>query len=649
MTKQKARVIINMYAIALPPCGRAEKEIIMTKKIKLTVLALSVLLSIVMLLSACGEGEHTHGNFTNEQIVLAPTCTADGKGTHVCGDCQETLEFTIPALGHTEVIDAGVDYTCTEDGISEGKHCSVCNEVLVAQTTLPAAHRPSEWQVIKAASCEIDGYRIKTCTACEEQTHSEVIAKLGHAESDWVIIKAATCENEGKKQTTCLNCETVMQSVTIDALGHDKTDWITTTAPTCTSSGLKHKGCTRCSETFEQTSIASLGHLCTDTVVAPTCTLDGYTSHDCTRCDYSYTTDTVTKLGHNYSTSVVAPTCTDRGYTQHTCSRCAVGTDGHDYRDTYVSPLGHQYDNGVVTAPTCLDRGYTTYTCIRCEAGTEGHSYKDNYENPLGHQYGIGVVTQPTCTERGYTTYTCSRCEAGTEGHSYKDSYVDALGHQYAEKILENPTCVKAGSKNKTCVRCPAVEPGSAEAIPATGHSISPSIETKDMGYGTTRTATVYRCAGCTEYVHVSKVVFSFDKSPAQRIDSHTGYSYGMSLDYSDLTTQSVDSFHLYTAFSFTKTGDLEAHYWIASKGNMDKAIGFFSGIDEKFATIGNEIDSIHTQEENKKHEKSITVDKNELTSSNIYFVFLNQNYFNHMVVTNITATATFDFGEPKT
>ncbi|MBR3806207.1 MAG: leucine-rich repeat domain-containing protein [Clostridia bacterium] len=64
------------------------------------------------------------------------TCTETGltEGKH-CSVCNEVLsaQTVIDALGHTEVVDSAVAPSCTETGLTEGKHCSVCNEVLVAQ------------------------------------------------------------------------------------------------------------------------------------------------------------------------------------------------------------------------------------------------------------------------------------------------------------------------------------------------------------------------------------------------------------------------------------------------------------------------------------------------------------------------------------
>ncbi len=71
--------------------------------------------------------------------AVEPTCTATGltEGKH-CSVCNEVLvaQMVVDALGHTEVIDETVAPTCTTTGLTEGKHCSVCNEVLVAQTVI---------------------------------------------------------------------------------------------------------------------------------------------------------------------------------------------------------------------------------------------------------------------------------------------------------------------------------------------------------------------------------------------------------------------------------------------------------------------------------------------------------------------------------
>ena len=73
--------------------------------------------------------------------AVAPTCTATGltAGKH-CAVCNTVLvaQTTVPAKGHTEVVDAAVEPTCTKTGLTAGKHCAVCETVLVAQTTIPA-------------------------------------------------------------------------------------------------------------------------------------------------------------------------------------------------------------------------------------------------------------------------------------------------------------------------------------------------------------------------------------------------------------------------------------------------------------------------------------------------------------------------------
>lgn len=73
--------------------------------------------------------------------AVEPTCTKTGltEGKH-CSVCNAVLveQKVVKAKGHTEVIDKAVAPTCTKTGLTEGKHCSACGEVLVEQKVVPA-------------------------------------------------------------------------------------------------------------------------------------------------------------------------------------------------------------------------------------------------------------------------------------------------------------------------------------------------------------------------------------------------------------------------------------------------------------------------------------------------------------------------------
>ena len=68
------------------------------------------------------------------------TCTEDGltEGKHcsLCGYVYKKQDI-IPAKGHTYVIDPAVEATCTTAGKTEGKHCSTCGYIAVVQKEIP--------------------------------------------------------------------------------------------------------------------------------------------------------------------------------------------------------------------------------------------------------------------------------------------------------------------------------------------------------------------------------------------------------------------------------------------------------------------------------------------------------------------------------
>ena len=104
--------------------------------------------------------------------AVAPTCTQTGltAGSH-CSVCNEVLvaQQTIKANGHTEVTDAAVPATCTETGLTAGSHCSVCKEILVAQEVVPTkGHKPVTDEAVEATYTNTGLTEGSHCSVCGE-------------------------------------------------------------------------------------------------------------------------------------------------------------------------------------------------------------------------------------------------------------------------------------------------------------------------------------------------------------------------------------------------------------------------------------------------------------------------------------------------
>jgi len=220
------------------------------------------------------------------------TCTENGyTGDTVCAICGEeiTKGETIPAKGHTEVIDAAVEPTCTEPGKTEGKHCSVCNEVLVAQEVIPAnGHSWDEGEITTAPTCENAGVKTYTCTVCNA-TKTETLDATGHTPVE-VAEQPATCTEAGHTAgTKCSVCDAILSGMEeIPATGH--TEVIDAAkAPTCTETGLTEgKHCSVCNEVIvKQEVIPAAGHKPEiRNAVEATLTTPGYTGDTyCSVCN----------------------------------------------------------------------------------------------------------------------------------------------------------------------------------------------------------------------------------------------------------------------------------------------------------------------------------------------------------------------------
>ena len=91
---------------------------------------------------------HTH-SFTS--TVYEPTCTEQGYTKYDCACGYSYTAGYVDALGHNVVTDARVAPTCTNDGLTEGSHCTRCGTVLKAQAEISALGHD---------------YKNGTCTRC---------------------------------------------------------------------------------------------------------------------------------------------------------------------------------------------------------------------------------------------------------------------------------------------------------------------------------------------------------------------------------------------------------------------------------------------------------------------------------------------------
>ncbi len=411
--------------------------------------------------SVCGEvlkAQETDpklGHDMGEFVVTTPaTCTAEGEERSDCSRCDYFETQEIAKAAHTEEEISAVAPTCTEDGLTAGVKCSVCDEVLTAQETDPKlGHDMGEYVETKPATCKEAGEERADCSRCD-YFETQEIEKVAHTEEEIPAV-APDCENDGLTAgIKCSVCGEVLKAQeTAPKLGHDMGEFVVTTPATCTAEGEERADCSRC-DYFETQKIEKAAHSWADAdCTAPsTCTVCGTTSGDA--------------IGHDMGEYVETKpaTCTEKGEERADCSRC-------DYFETReIAEKDHTEEEIPAVAPTCLEDGLTAgIKCAVC-----GEVLKAQETDPkLGHDMGEFVVTTPaTCTAEGEERSDCSRCDY------FETQEIAKADHTEEEIPAVAPTCLEDGlTAGVKCSVCGEVLKAQ-ETAPKLGHDMGEFVVT---------------------------------------------------------------------------------------------------------------------------------------------------------------------------
>ena len=509
--------------------------------------------------------------------AVAPTCTEDGltEGEHcsVCGKILKAQE-TVPALGHDAVTDAAVEPTCTKTGLSAGEHCARCNTVLKPQQLIPALGHDIVVDVeAKTATCtEAGTTRGEHCTRCDYKVESTAIPALGHD----IVADAAvapTCTEDGVTAGEhCTRCDYRVEQTKVPALGHDA---VTDAAvePTCTRTGLTAgEHCARCNTVLKpQQLIPALGHDIVVDVEAKdaSCTEPGATRGEhCTRCDYKVESTVIDPLGHDIVVDVEArdATCTEPGATKgEHCTRC-------DYKveSTVLDPLGHDIVVDVEARDaTCTEPGATRGEhCTRCD-----YKVESTVIDPLGHAWGEWTAVDATTEKR-----TCSRCgetETRTVGEQELSPYVRIVSN--AEKFMQNAS-VAANDVKKLSAKLARNEGEGMQFLlqfdkAQTGVWFEISALTDGQGH----TLTDVECYRQHYIEHKYTYSGPWHGSTATSLGIFPLGMYPMGLVPIDYEEKTCDNWYEDNRKSDIAAGNLQG-YWITVYSDLNQAAGTYTG-----------------------------------------------------------------------
>lgn len=216
--------------------------------------------------------------------TVDPSCGVEGKNVYKCVNCESSYEEGIAALEHNYVFVEASPSSCKEAGyklyrcerckdekkealpLADHNYTSVVEKgtCLKKETTIYTCTSCKDSYSVETgdygdhlyeqtscqnATCDTDGYSIKTCKYCKDE-QKETLEKTGHA-YQLVDEKASTCTENGYRKYECQNCHDVKQEV-FELSNHTPGEWVTEKEATEAEKGLRKKYCEVCGKVLAE-------------------------------------------------------------------------------------------------------------------------------------------------------------------------------------------------------------------------------------------------------------------------------------------------------------------------------------------------------------------------------------------------------------